>query len=399
MSNITNDTNDINDTDNTDDEVMYNESDNGSDNDSDNDSDNESNNSDNTDTNSNIEDVEDLEDVEDNEDNFDDEIEDIDNMNLIPCEFCEEMVNFEDYTNHTQNCIRNYNRRVRRFNTLNTFMNVLNSPNFNNLVANINDIRNPLEAENINENDENVEYTELNETNDENGDNVNNEDVNNTDEISDVGDVITDDNNAVENNVEPIVDGIETDFFTNRTIFNTGFTTSLNNIPSILLYNNMDRDLINNIQINIGNLHNLTRSNNATEYDFNLLIQQLMGGNVKIGVKDINKVINVLKPNDLKDDDTCSICLDNLKDVMNNECKKAVKINLPVETICGHRYCRDCICKWLKQNKNCPVCNKKFEEESSENIDESLPNLVNYSDNSDDDSLPDLIDDDDVVIT
>ena len=65
---------------------------------------------------------------------------------------------------------------------------------------------------------------------------------------------------------------------------------------------------------------------------------------------------------------------------MNNECKKSVKLNLPVETICRHRYCRDCICKWLKQNKTCPVCNKKFEEESSENIDEDLPDLIDDDD-------------------
>ena len=74
---------------------------------------------------------------------------------------------------------------------------------------------------------------------------------------------------------------------------------------------------------------------------------------------------------------------------MNNECKKAVKINLPVRTICNHLYCRDCIYKWLSKNKTCPVCKHEFESENT-NDDENL---------SDNDSLPDLISDSEISNT
>ena len=51
--------------------------------------------------------------------------------------------------------------------------------------------------------------------------------------------------------------------------------------------------------------------------------------------------------------------------------KKKEKIKCPictteveeiVETICGHKFCYDCISEWLKDNKKCPVCMIEFNE-------------------------------------
>lgn len=38
----------------------------------------------------------------------------------------------------------------------------------------------------------------------------------------------------------------------------------------------------------------------------------------------------------------CSICLD--------------EINNPCVTPCGHMYCYECICEWLEQSNQCPIC-------------------------------------------
>ena len=43
-----------------------------------------------------------------------------------------------------------------------------------------------------------------------------------------------------------------------------------------------------------------------------------------------------------------------------------------MKTICNHLYCRDCIYKWLQQNKTCPVCQKNFEDENTGENNEEM---------------------------
>ena len=315
--------------------------------------------------------------------------EEIDNVDMIPCEMCNQNIHFDEYADHIENCMSIYNNRVRRFNTLNNLVNILNFPNLNNVegvdvnsLSNINETRTPLEADNINETDDNDEYNEVNETNEDNGVNNINEEVINTDDTSDVGEVTTDENNDNETNVDDRDDvDINMSFLTrSRPLLNRPML--FNTIPNI--YTNIGRELINNIELNIGNLHNLTNENNNTEYDFNLLIQELMGGNVNIGVKDFNKIITPLKYDEIDDDDECSICFDNLKNIMkniNNQSNLRTKINIPIKTTCGHKYCRDCLYKWLSKNKNCPVCNNRFEEDNEmPSEDNEMPSLIPESD-------------------
>ena len=308
---------------------------------------------------------------------------DFENIGMVPCEICETMINFNDYNSHVSQCVRNYNLRRERFNTLNGVINLLNASYDMNRGNNINTMRTPLDEENINDNDVNVEYNEENDNNDENIGNVNTVEVNNNDVNSEDVDVVNADN-AVNENSDELVEPYEQ------------FMNSLSPLPNISRFpeifvrippsryesdmywtNNIGRSLIRNLEINIGNLHNLTNENNNTEYDFNLLIQELMGGNVNIGVKDFNKIITPLNVEDINDDDECSICFDNLKNIMkniNNQSNLRTKINIPVRTTCGHKYCRDCLYKWLSQNKNCPVCNNRFEE------DNEMPSLIPESD-------------------
>ena len=329
----------------------------------------------------------------------DDELSNIDfeNIGMVPCEICQTMISFDDYSSHLTHCIRNYNLRRERFNILNGFLNILNASD--NLIdgQNINNNLIPRDDENINETDEIQEYNDENEINEENIGNVNIEEVNNTEVNSEDEDVVNIDNAVNENNDE-VVEPYD-QFIRNFTpLHRTPNTARTVNIPLILpnadnIYwsNNIERRLINDLEINIGNLHNLTYENNSTEYDFNLLIQRLMGGDVKIGVKDFNKIIIPLSYEELDDNDICNICLDNLKDVLKSNTNNGVKINLPVKTTCNHLYCRSCIFKWLSENKTCPVCKHEFEDEH-EHSEENNHNEDNMEDN---DSIPDLVSDTD----
>ena len=345
---------------------------------------------------------------EDNEisglDNFD-----FENIGMIPCEICETMINFNEYNDHISNCIRNYNLRRERMDTLNGLMNILNASEILYRSRNINSNLVPRDDERMNEIDENEEYNEENETSDENPGNVNTADVNNTAVNSDETDVVNADNADNENNdevVEPY-DNFINSFsplpVRRRLEASRIIPFILNNHDNIVWSNNLERRLMRNIEINIGNLHNLTQNNYATDYDFNTLLQELMGGNVEIGVKDFNKYITILSSNDIKDDDTCCICFDNLKDILNNSNKcedDNSKINLPVKTTCGHIYCRECIYKWLSKNKNCPVCQNLFDNDNNTNDNNNNTNDNNNNNNntndndnltSTPDSLPSLL--------
>jgi len=236
------------------------------------------------------------------------------NIGMIPCELCETMILFDDYEEHVTECMNNYTLRRNNFNVLNNLMNILNSPELTDLNNN-NEIRNPLEAEHISDNDVNDEYNDENEIRDENPGNVNNDIVNNIEVSSEEEDVVTDDNNDNENNEDVNEDvNIELPFLINTHPIEMAFRQLDRNVVTrnINWTTNIGRDLINNIEINIGNLHNLTNQNNYTEYEYNLFIQEIMGGDVNIGVKDFNKVIINVNSVELNDDDICSICFEKL---------------------------------------------------------------------------------------
>ena len=91
--------------------------------------------------------------------------------------------------------------------------------------------------------------------------------------------------------------------------------------------------------------------NSFDNYEANLRLADLIG-KVEVGVKDIDKVSKIINKDTLEDETMCSICIENIKKSDNN-CR---------ELICSHKYCDECISKWLATSKRCPVCNVDLDE-------------------------------------
>ena len=157
----------------------------------------------------------------------------------------------------------------------------------------------------------------------------------------------------------------------------------LPNSNNRILTSEFGRNLLNELNFQYENLENLVQDNDNNSYEFNLLIQRLMGGDVKVGVKDFNKIVTVLNIEDLNNTDTCSICLEKLQELVNiQNSNDSSKMNIPVKTICNHLYCRDCLFKWLTNNKSCPICKNEFEnEDKNNNIPDNndSENIINNS--------------------
>ena len=87
---------------------------------------------------------------------------------------------------------------------------------------------------------------------------------------------------------------------------------------------------------------------------------------------DINKVLIQIDENDIKKDDICAICLDDLNNLH-------VKNNKSIKLLCNHIFCYNCINIWLNKNITCPICKedleKKLLEINSNNNDDSIQNL------------------------
>ena len=80
------------------------------------------------------------------------------------------------------------------------------------------------------------------------------------------------------------------------------------------------------------------------DYEANMALCELMGQvekgltNDEIKKKSRRILIN-------KEDMSCPICLENMKDV-----DRCLKLD------CGHIFCEKCIYKWFERKKTCPVC-------------------------------------------
>lgn len=94
--------------------------------------------------------------------------------------------------------------------------------------------------------------------------------------------------------------------------------------------------------------------NEYDDYEANLRLGDLIG-KVEVGVSDIEKVSKIINKDTLEEGTVCSICIEDIKQ-SNNNCR---------ELICSHKYCDQCISKWLSTSKRCPVCNVDLEEKLS----------------------------------
>lgn len=71
-----------------------------------------------------------------------------------------------------------------------------------------------------------------------------------------------------------------------------------------------------------------------------------MIGYHKVGIQDITTVSTIKDKTDLSEDDTCPICMDILHE----------KETIYTMNVCSHSYCKECIEKWVSENKTCPIC-------------------------------------------
>jgi hypothetical protein len=112
-----------------------------------------------------------------------------------------------------------------------------------------------------------------------------------------------------------------------------------------------------NSNIQIVNIENMLDS-----YEVNNMISEMIGY-VNHGVNNLEDAItnvttdSILNSNDIDKDIKCSICLDDLcEEIQESNDKKIVK------TTCNHYFHRSCITTWLREHRNCPLCQKDFNE-------------------------------------
>lgn len=112
-------------------------------------------------------------------------------------------------------------------------------------------------------------------------------------------------------------------------------------------FNNLNNQLINIFGNIIGNLENSNFSvnnidNEEDSYENLNNISETIG-DVNVGVIDIDKYLR-----NYENKITCPIC--------------CIDFDSGVETKCNHKFCKDCITEWLKENNKCPICLYEFIE-------------------------------------
>ena len=93
--------------------------------------------------------------------------------------------------------------------------------------------------------------------------------------------------------------------------------------------------------------------NQDNNYEFNLQLQEQMGGDVSVGVDSLSNCYDLLDGERENDhSERCCICLETPGDKRTND-GPGDKF---VETKCKHIYCQKCIDEWLTSHHTCPVC-------------------------------------------
>ena len=276
--------------------------------------------------------------------------------NMIPCEICNELINFHEYIQHFENCISIRNNIVRNDNN---FLNIINLVNM--VMSNDN--------ESI---DESIDISR---------------DVSRDESRVESIDISRDESRDVEdNNINNIINEIR------NNINNSNFNI---NIPSII-------QQINNLN-SPENIRRRTYQNISNFSHYLIRDTRLTNNNLVMSnrINNINKVIIQIDENEIKPDDICPICLDNLNNVhLKNNNNKSIKL------LCNHIFCYNCIKIWLNKNITCPICKEDLEKkllENNDNNDIDMQNIEPYNlnnynmfeniINNDNESLPNLIPD------
>lgn len=97
------------------------------------------------------------------------------------------------------------------------------------------------------------------------------------------------------------------------------------------------------------------------DYEANLRLADHIG-KVEVGVSDIDRVSTKIDKhaNDVSEDISCPICMENIKGSPDIQSYRVL--------LCKHTYCDECITRWLKTSKQCPVCKIDLEEKANESV-------------------------------
>jgi len=103
-----------------------------------------------------------------------------------------------------------------------------------------------------------------------------------------------------------------------------------------------------------------------SEYEYNLSIAERLGC-VEVGLDDVSLVITELPKDKVDKDDICPICRESLI----SDDIKACSLKT-----CHHKYCEECIGKWLKSHKKCPVCMTDLEDAQQKLQEAKIENII-----------------------
>jgi hypothetical protein len=232
---------------------------------------------------------------------------------LVPCEICEQMIYFDEYVHHVRVCMRPRPRNI---------IVVQDEEDGNSYQLVLDDAIQALMAQNF-------------------GRIVISDDVITTN-VGIVGRAVNNVRNNQTENVNIARSGSSSRGRIRRPRVNAedsneeDYTPRSHSHQSVILIPRMIRNVAS---VDIPDMQN---------YEFNSLIADRIG-TVKIGVKDITKVLDDYDGLTLEED-VCVICQDNLG------------VNPMAQTLCKHIYCRSCISQWLTENKKCPVCQVNLED-------------------------------------
>ena len=226
----------------------------------------------------------------------------------IPCEICNSLIMFDDYIQHVEQCyitsqIHGMNRRLETNNVHNNISNDDTNASLIRRDSSIEDIGRIIQSDIgnflslITSNMSNISI---------------NENSNDNESINRLFRLETNNSNGGDNNVYTFVSENE-------------FQDVLSFLPLFFNQNN--------------------------NYEFNIQLQEQMGGDVSIGAVCLSNCYDVVEP-ETEQFEKCSICLETQADKKedSDSCSEFVK------TKCKHTYCKQCIDEWLTTHHTCPIC-------------------------------------------
>ena len=241
--------------------------------------------------------------------------------NYIPCELCNESIEIDKYNRHFKACVE-----------VDKFYTYLRNPYLlgNLIVNNSQNNNNSQNSQNNNNSQNNTtnSYIEQDENSIINNFNINQND-NNIGNINNINNIEQNENNC-SININIQIGGVTTSF------------------PLRFILNILNPDVINDQNSTLINdmIEIIQNESTYDEYQNNIELAEEIG-KVEVGVDNIENVTSVINNN--IEDVECPIC----KEPLNS-------FEIVRETKCKHLYCNDCITKWLKKNKSCPICNNEL---------------------------------------